>query len=71
VGTSRNQWEQLTGSAKENWGKLTDGDLHQISGTREQLISKIQEAYGITRREADKQVWDWGKSIERTQKKIA
>ena len=65
------KWEQLTGSAKEHWGKLTDGDLHQISGKREQLTSKIQEAYGIPRREADKQVWDWGKSVERTQKKIA
>jgi uncharacterized protein YjbJ (UPF0337 family) len=65
------RWEQLTGSAKENWGKLTDANLDEISGKREQLTSKIQEAYGITRRAADKQVWDWGKSVERTQKKIA
>jgi uncharacterized protein YjbJ (UPF0337 family) len=65
------RWPQLMGSAKENWGKLTDDDLDQISGKREQLAGKIQEAYGITRREAEKQVWDWGKSVERTQKKIA
>ena len=63
-------WKQLMGSAKENWGKLTDDDLNQISGKREQLVGKIQETYGITRREAEKQVWDWGKSVERTQKKI-
>ena len=65
------RWKDLSGSAKENWSKLTDGDLHEISGNREQLTNKIQEAYGITRREADKQVWDWGKSIERTKHKIA
>ncbi len=65
------RWKDLTSSAKENWAKLTAGDLDAISGKREQLTSKIQETYGITRREADKQVWDWGKSIERTQKKIA
>ncbi len=65
------KWEQLTGSAKENWGKLSDDDLQRISGKREQLVAKIQEAYGIARREAEKQVWDWGKSVERTQKKIA
>jgi uncharacterized protein YjbJ (UPF0337 family) len=59
------------GSAKENWGKLTDDDLDQISGKRKQLTGKIQETYGITKREAEKQVWDWGKSVERTQKKIA
>jgi uncharacterized protein YjbJ (UPF0337 family) len=63
-------WKQLMGSAKENWGKLTDDDLNQISGKREQLAVKIQETYGITRREAEKQVWDWGKSVERTQKRI-
>jgi len=65
------KWKLLVGSAKENWGKLTDSDLDQISGKREELTSKIQQVYGITRREADKQVWDWGRSVERTQKKIA
>jgi len=70
-GQVEGKWEQLTSSAKDNWGKLTDGDLHKISGKREQLTAKLQEAYGITRREADKQVWDWGKSVERTQKTVA
>jgi uncharacterized protein YjbJ (UPF0337 family) len=59
------------GSAKENWSKLTDDDLQEISGKREQLVGKIQETYGLTRREAEKQVWDWGKTVERASKKIA
>jgi uncharacterized protein YjbJ (UPF0337 family) len=59
------------GSAKENWSKLTDDDLQEISGKREQLVRKIQETYGLTRREAEKQVWDWGKTVERASKKIA
>lgn len=65
------KWKQLIGSAKENWSKLTDDDLLQISGKREQLARKIQETYGVTRREAEKQVWDWGKTVERPSKKIA
>ncbi|HEY5174615.1 MAG TPA: CsbD family protein [Terriglobales bacterium] len=65
------KWKQLIGSAKENWSKLTDDDLLQISGKREQLAGKIQETYGVTRREAEKQVWDWGKTVERPSKKIA
>ncbi len=65
------KWTQLMASAKGNWAKLTDDDLQKISGKREQLAAKIQEAYGIARREAEKQVWDWGKSVERTKKKIA
>jgi len=65
------RWEQLLGSAKENWSKLTDRDLGEISGKREQLATKIQQLYGITKREAEKQVWDWGKSVERIKRKIA
>jgi uncharacterized protein YjbJ (UPF0337 family) len=65
------KWSQLIGSAKENWNKLTDDDLAQISGKREQLAGKIQEIYGISRREADKQIWDWGKTVEHTRKTIA
>jgi uncharacterized protein YjbJ (UPF0337 family) len=65
------KWEQLIDSARENWSKLTDDDLQQVSGKREQLAAKIQEAYGITRREAEKQVWDWGKTVEHVSKKVA
>jgi uncharacterized protein YjbJ (UPF0337 family) len=65
------KWKQLMSSAKENWSKITDDDLHKISGKREQLAGKIQEIYGVTRREAEKQVWDWGKTVERASKKIA
>jgi uncharacterized protein YjbJ (UPF0337 family) len=50
------RWEQLMDSAKENWSKLSDDDLRQISGKREQIAVKIQETYGITRQEAEKQV---------------
>ncbi len=69
--TIEDNWKQLTVSAKENWNKFTDQDLDQISGKREPLISKIQEIYGVTKRQADKQVWDWGKSVGRSAKKIA
>jgi len=65
------RWRQLMSSAKENWSKLSEDDLRRISGKREQLAVKIQQAYGITRREAEKQVWNWGKTVEHISKKIA
>ncbi len=65
------RWKYLIGSAKGNWSKLTDHDLEEISGKREQLAGKIQELYSITKREAEKQVWDWGKSVERIKRTIA
>ncbi|MBR2655091.1 CsbD family protein [Yoonia sp.] len=53
------KWKQMTGSAKENWGKLTDDDLTQINGKRDQLTGKLQEKYGITKDEAEKQIDEW------------
>lgn len=50
------QWKQLKGDAREQWGKLTDDDLTQAAGKREQLVGKIQERYGIAREKAEEQV---------------
>ena len=52
-------WKQLKGNAKEQWGKLTDDQLDVIAGQREQMAGKIQEVYGLTKQEAEKQIADW------------
>lgn len=57
------KWKQLKGSAKTQWGKITDDDLTQIEGSRDKLVGKIQERYGIAKDEAEKQVEDWGRRI--------
>jgi uncharacterized protein YjbJ (UPF0337 family) len=49
----------VSGKVKQQWGKLTDDTLAQINGQRDQLVGKIQEAYGVNRDEADRQVRDW------------
>ncbi len=53
------QWKQLKGSAKEQWGKLTDDDLNQIAGVKDQFIGKLQERYGIAKEEAQKRADQW------------
>ena len=52
-------WTQTKGAVKEQWGKLTDDDLTEIQGRREQLIGKIQTRYGISHEEAEAQVSGW------------
>ena len=47
------------GNAKQQWGKLTDDDLKQVEGRKDKLVGKIQERYGSTREEAEKQADDW------------
>ena len=57
-------WKQFKGRVREKWGKLTDDHLDTIAGKRDQLMGKLQEAYGITKDQADVQV----KAFEETHK---
>lgn len=52
-------WKQFKGSAKAQWGKLSDDDMEQVDGNRDILVGKVQEAYGTTRMEAEQQVDSW------------
>jgi uncharacterized protein YjbJ (UPF0337 family) len=55
----RGKWNQMKGSVKQQWAKLTDDDLTAIDGHRDRLIGKLQERYGIAREEAEKQLNQW------------
>jgi len=56
-------WKQFKGSAKAKWGKLTDDHLDVLAGQRTQMAGKIQELYGISKDEAEKQLSDWQASV--------
>ena len=62
----KENWKQFVGKAKKKWGRLTDNDWKVVEGKRDQLIGKIQERYGITREEAERQLGDF----ERTQERV-
>ena len=53
------KWEQFKGSAREQWGKLTDDELAEARGSREQLAGLIQERYGKTKEEAEREIDEW------------
>jgi uncharacterized protein YjbJ (UPF0337 family) len=55
----KGSWNQTKGAVKEQWGKLTDDDLLEIEGRRDQLVGKLQTRYGITREQAEGQVSTW------------
>jgi uncharacterized protein YjbJ (UPF0337 family) len=52
----KGDWQEFTGTVKKKWDKLTDDDLTAIAGKRDQLAGKLQESYGITRDEAERQI---------------
>jgi uncharacterized protein YjbJ (UPF0337 family) len=49
-------WKQFQGHVKGKWGRLTDDNLDRIAGKRDQLCGQIQESYGITKDQAERQL---------------
>lgn len=55
----KGKWNQLTGSIKTQWGKLTDDDITRVNGDVEQLYGRVQERYGYARERAMQEVDDF------------
>ena len=53
------KWKQLKGTVKQRWGKLTDDDVTALSGKKDELVGRIQERYGITREQAQREADEW------------
>ena len=53
------KWKQAKGSVKQKWAKLTDDDLTYMSGKKDELVGKIQERYGISKEEAQREADEW------------
>lgn len=58
------QWTKMKGKVREKWGKLTDDDLEQIGGKKDQLVGRIQERYGEQRDKIEKDVDHFWKDFE-------
>jgi uncharacterized protein YjbJ (UPF0337 family) len=67
----KGNWKQFKGKVKEQWGKLTDDELDVIEGRQEMLVGKIQERYGITREEAERQFEEFQRHNDRMYRKAA
>lgn len=53
------RWDQLKGSAREQWGKLTDSEVQEAKGNREKMAGLVQEKYGKTKEDAEREVDEW------------
>lgn len=52
----KGNWNQFKGEVKSQWGDLTDDDLTRIDGEKDKLVGVIQERYGVSKEEAQRQV---------------
>jgi uncharacterized protein YjbJ (UPF0337 family) len=57
-------WQQMRGTLRSWWGKLTDDDWERVAGHKDRLIGILQEKYGYARdmamREIDRRFQEYG-----------
>ena len=49
-------WKEWKGKAQSKWGELTDDELDQAAGKREELEGLLQQKYGKTKEQARDEV---------------
>jgi uncharacterized protein YjbJ (UPF0337 family) len=57
--TIESGWNDYKANAKQQWSKLSDEQINDTFGKREHLVSKVQEAYALSKEETERQVSDW------------
>lgn len=57
-------WTQWKGRLKEKWGDLTDNEIQQLDGRKDQLVGALQERYGIAKDEAERQLDEWASAYD-------
>lgn len=62
-------WNTFKAKARQKWGKLTDDDMAQIRGRREELVARLQKRYGDSQEEIERHVDEWLAAIDKTEKR--
>ena len=58
------RWQEVKGSLREKWGKLTDGDIENIRGKKDELLGALKRHYGVEREKAQHEVDEWLRTVE-------
>jgi uncharacterized protein YjbJ (UPF0337 family) len=55
----KGKWLQAKGDVHHWWGGLSDDDVDRIQGDLEKFVGKLQERYGYSREQAEKEIDDF------------
>jgi len=58
-GRLEGSWRLMAGRIKQRWGRLTSDSATEVDGLHDELVGKVQQAYGLSRDEAERQIKDW------------
>lgn len=53
------KWTEMKGEAQSKWGELTDDEVAQVKGDREQLEGILQQKYGKSKEAVKQEVDEW------------
>lgn len=56
-------WQTFRGALRGRWLRLSETDLDDVGGNRDDLIDRIQGRYGITWDQADAQLVEWQRDL--------
>lgn len=57
--TLKGEWNHLKEAVKQKWTDLTDDDLNHIEGNHDKLVGRVQERYGHSKQDAERDVDEW------------
>ena len=52
-------WNQIKTTVQARWALLTWDDLDVVAGNYDRLVAKLQERYGMTRQQAERELDDF------------
>ena len=59
-------WNDYKGNAKQQWSKLSDQQISDTLGKREELSIRVQEVYALSKEETERQISEWqSKQVEK------
>ena len=59
-------WKDYKANAKQQWSKLSDEQIEKTLGKREDLSGQVQQAYAVSKEDAERQISEWqSKQVEK------
>ena len=56
-------WSHWRDRVRERWSRLSELELTAIAGRRDQLAARIQDTYGLSPEETERQLLNWERNL--------
>jgi len=67
----KGKFKELKGDFKKKWGELTDDEWTQVSGDKDKLLGILQQRYGRSKEQAQREVDEFWKEHENPERKVS